>query len=57
MQLRILNQEEIKEFNDNYDTEFKSIMIKQKNNKYYAIFDCDLKIEIYKREAMTYLLK
>lgn len=55
MQLRILNDEEIKEFNKNYNVNFKSVMIKQENNKFYAILDCALKIKIYKSEAIKYL--
>ena len=55
MVMRILNEKEINEFNKNYNTDFKSIMIKQSGNKYYAIFDGIKKIKIYKNEAMKYL--
>lgn len=54
MQLRILNEEEIKEFNKDFNVDFKSVMIKQENDKFYAILDLDLKIKIYKSEAMKY---
>lgn len=53
---KILNKKEISEFNANYNVDFYSILIKQENNKYYAIVDCDLKIKIYKREALKYII-
>ena len=56
-QMRILNKEEIKEFNKNYSVDFESVMIKQEGNKFYAILDCDLKVKLYKSEAMRYLMK
>ena len=55
--MRILNKEEIKEFNKNYSVDFESVMIKQEGNKFYAILDCDLKVKLYKSEAMRYLMK
>lgn len=54
-QMRILNKEEVKEFNKNYGVDFDSVMIKQEGNKFYAILDLDLKVKIYKSEAMRYL--
>lgn len=51
----ILNENELLEFNKNYNVDFISVLIKQEKNKYYAIVDCDLKIKIYKREALKYL--
>ena len=55
MQLRILNDDEVNEFNKNYNVNFKSVMIKQEKKNYYAILDCDLIIKIYRSEAMKYL--
>ena len=52
----ILNEEELLEFNKNYNVNFISVLIKQENNKYYAIVDCDLKLKIYKREALKYII-
>lgn len=56
-QMRILNKEEIKEFNKNYSVDFYSVIIKQEKNKFFAILDCDVKVKLYKNEAMRYLMK
>lgn len=55
LKLRILNEKEIKEFNNKYNTDYNSIMIKQENKKYYAIVDCDVKIKMYEKEVLGYL--
>lgn len=53
--LRILNEKEVEEFNNKYNTNYTSIMIKQENKKYYAIVDCDVKIKMYEKEVLDYL--
>ena len=50
----ILNNNELIEFNNNYSVDFKSVMIKQEKNSFYAILDCDLKVKLYKKEALKY---
>lgn len=52
----ILNEKQVAEFNQIYNTNLTSIMIQQQGNKYYAILDCDIKKKIYKKEAMKYFL-
>lgn len=52
--LRILNEKEITEFNDKYNTSYSSIMLKQENKIYYAIVDCDVKIKMYEKEVLNY---
>ena len=54
---RILNTEEVKEYNKKYGTKFYSIMIQQTGDKYFAIVDCDIKIKLYKKEALNYFNK
>ena len=51
----ILNEKQVAEFNQIYNTNLTSIMIQQQGNKYYAILDCDIKKKIYNKEAMKYL--
>ena len=51
----ILNKTQLKEFNKNYSVDFQSVMIKQEKNVFYAILDCDLKVKLYKKEALKYL--
>lgn len=51
---RILNEQEVEEFNDKYNTNYTSIMIKQENKKYYAIVECDVKIRMYLKEVIDY---
>lgn len=53
-QTRILNEKEIKKINKIYDTNYKVIFIQQRKNKYYAILDCDKKIEVKPKEALNY---
>ncbi len=50
----ILNEQQVAEFNQVYNTNLVSIMIQQKGNKYFAILDCDIKKKIYKKEAIKY---
>lgn len=50
----ILNHIQVVEFNQIYNTNLTSIIIKQVGNKYYAILDCDIKKKIYKKEALKY---
>lgn len=52
--LRILNEKEIEDFNNKYNTNYSSIMIKQENRKYYAIVECDIKIKMYEKEVIDY---
>lgn len=52
--LRILNEKEIEEFNNKYNTNYSSIMIKQENKNYFAIVDCDIKIKMYPKEVINY---
>ncbi len=51
----ILNEQQVAEFNQIYNTNLTSILIKQEGNKYYAILDCDIKKKMYEKEAMKYL--
>ncbi len=51
---RILNEKEIEEFNNRYNTNYTSILIKQENRKYYAIVECDVKIKMYEKEVLNY---
>lgn len=53
----ILDNQEVKEFNKKYNTNFYSIMVKQENTKFYAILDCDLKVKLYRKEALSYFNK
>lgn len=53
-QTRILNEKEIKKINKIYNTNYKIIFIQQRKNKYYAILDCDKKIEVKPKEALNY---
>lgn len=52
--VRILNRREIEEINKLYNTNLYSIMIKQENDKYYAIIDCDSKIKVFRKEVEKY---
>ena len=53
-QTRILSDKEIEEFNDKYNTNYSSILIKQENKNYFAIVDCDVKIRMYEKEVIDY---
>ena len=53
-QIRILSDKEIEEFNDKYNTNYSSILIKQENKNYFAIVDCDVKIRMYEKEVIDY---
>ena len=52
--IRILNRREVEEINKLYNTSLYSIMIKQENDNYYAIIDCDLKIKVFRKEVEKY---
>ncbi len=52
--VRILNRREVEEINKLYNTSLYSIMIKQENDNYYAIVDCDLKIKVFRKEVEKY---
>ena len=52
--VRILNRREVEEINKLYNTSLYSIMIKQENDNYYAIIDCDLKIKVFRKEVEKY---
>jgi hypothetical protein len=56
-QTRILNEKEVLEFNNKYNTDYKIIHIQQRNNKYYAILDCSLKKELKPKEVLNYFNK
>lgn len=53
-QTRILNEKEVEEFNNKYNTNYTSIILKQENKKYYAVADCDIKIKMYSKEIINY---
>lgn len=54
-QIRALNENEVEIFNKNKNTNYYSIHIKQENNKFYMIVDCDIKIKTTKKEVLDYL--
>lgn len=53
-QTRILNEKEIQEFNNKYNTNYQSIIIRKRNNSYQAILDCSKKIKMYPKEVLNY---
>lgn len=55
-QTRILNEKEISEFNEKYNTNYQSIIIKKKNNNYQAILDCSKKMKMYSKEVANYFI-
>ncbi len=55
-QTRRLNDEEITKINEIYDTDYKVILIQKKKKKYYAILDCDEKIEVKEKEVANYFM-
>lgn len=56
MQLRILNEKEIEEFNKKYNTNYHSIHIKKQGKRYFAIVECDVKIKMYEKEVLNYFM-
>ena len=55
-QTRVINEKEIKEFNERFNTDYKVIHVQKKNNKYYVILDCETKIELRQKEALNYFI-
>lgn len=55
-QTRILNEKEISEFNEKYNTNYQSIIIKKRNNNYQAILDCSKKMKMYSKEVANYFI-
>lgn len=55
-QTRILNEKEVKEFNERFNTNYQIVFVQQKKNKYYVILDCESKIELRKKEALNYFI-
>lgn len=55
-QTRILNEKEIQEFNEKYNTNYQSIIIKKRNNNYQAILDCSKKLKMYPKEVANYFM-
>lgn len=53
-QTRVLNEKEVNEFNDKYNTNYTVIYIQKRNNKYYGIFDCDIKQSLKPKEVLNY---
>ena len=50
----ILNEQQVAEFNQTYNTNLTSVLVQQKGSKYYVILDCDIKTKIYEKEALKY---
>ena len=55
-QTRILNEKEVKEFNERFNTNYQIVFVQQKKNKYYVVLDCDTTIEIRQKEALYYFI-
>ena len=55
-QTRRLNDEEITKINEIYDIDYKVTLIQKKQKKYYAILDCDEKIEVKEKEVANYFM-
>ena len=55
-QTRILNEKEIQEFNEKFNTNYQSIIIKKRNNNYQAILDCSKKMKMYSKEVANYFI-
>ena len=55
-QTRILNEKEVKEFNERFNTNYQIVFVQQKKNKYYVVLDCDTTIEIRQKEALNYFI-
>lgn len=55
-QTRILNEKEVKEFNEKFDTNYQIVFVQQKKNKYYVVLDCDTTIELRQKEALNYFI-
>ena len=55
-QTRILNEKEVKEFNERFYTNYQIVFVQQKKNKYYVVLDCDTTIELRQKEALNYFI-
>lgn len=55
IQIKVLNEKEIEEFNHQFNTDYKIIHIKQFRNNYSVIADCDIKFKMCKEEVAKYL--
>ena len=55
-QTRILNEKEVKEFNERFNTNYQIVFVQQRKNKYYVILDCESRIELSKKEALNYFI-
>lgn len=55
-QIIILDDKEIDSFNKKHNTNYKSIQVKQKRNKFFIVLDCDETIELTKEEALNYFI-
>ncbi len=55
-QTRILNEKEVKEFNERFNTNYQIVFVQQKKNKYYVVLDCDTTIELRQKEALNYFI-
>lgn len=55
-QTRILNEKEVKEFNERFNTNYQIVFVQQKKNKYYVILDCESRIELRQKEALNYFI-
>lgn len=55
-QTRILNDKEVNEFNNRFNTNYQIIHIRQRGHKYYAYVDCEKEYELRQKEALNYFI-
>ena len=55
-QTRILNEQEIEDFNRKFNTDYKVIHIRQRGKKYFAYLDCSIEILLRQKEALNYFI-
>ena len=55
-QTRILNEQEIADFNKKFNTDYKVIHIRQRGKKYFAYLDCSIEILLRQKEALNYFI-
>lgn len=55
-QIRVLNEKEVADFNNKFNTDYQIIHIKKSGNNYYAIADCDTKFKVYEKEVVNYFM-